>query len=136
MIGDEENQFCPRNKEEWRQWLKDNHVEAKSVWLVIHKKSSPTPNLSWSEAVDQALCFGWIDSVKKSIDKDKYKQYFCKRKANSTWSKINKEKIKKLKEEGLMYDAGLKSVDIAKQNGCWNILDNVEELNVPEDMKS
>ncbi|TYP96748.1 hypothetical protein C7447_10647 [Tenacibaculum adriaticum] len=89
----------------------------KSVWLVYYKSSSTKPTISWSEAVDEALCFGWIDSTKKKINDDSYMQYFCKRKANSIWSKINKEKIAKLIRNNLMTKAGFDSIKTAKQNG-------------------
>jgi uncharacterized protein YdeI (YjbR/CyaY-like superfamily) len=93
------------------------------------------PTISWSEAVDEALCFGWIDSKALSIDEEKYKQFFTKRKPSSAWSKINKEKIKRLIEEGLMMPAGLASIEVAKQNGSWTILDEVEELTIPKDLE-
>ncbi|MEG1229325.1 MAG: YdeI/OmpD-associated family protein, partial [Flavobacterium sp.] len=89
----------------------------------------------WSEAVDVALCFGWIDSKKIKINDDTSHQFFSKRKAKSTWSKINKEKIDKLIAEGLMTDAGYKSIEVAKENGSWTILDSVEELIIPADLE-
>ena len=127
--------YCPINKEDWRNWLRKNHLIEDSIWVIFHKKSSPNPNLSWSEAVDEALCYGWIDSTKKSIDSEKYIQYFCKRKPKSNWSKVNKEKVKILIEQGLMEAAGSKSIEIAKENGSWIFLDEVEALVIPEDLK-
>ncbi len=127
--------FCPATKEEWREWLMENHNSKQSIWLIQYKKSSNKPTVSWSEVVDEALCFGWIDSTRKSRDEDSYIQFFTKRKPNSVWSKINKEKIKRLNDEGLMTSAGLKCVEIAKQNGSWTILDCVEELIIPDDLE-
>lgn len=127
--------YCPANKKEWRKWLKENHIKKKAVWLILRKKSSANPNLSWSEAVDEALCFGWIDSTKRTIDSDHYKQYFSKRKAKSNWSKVNKNKVKTLIDQGLMEEEGFKSIEIAKENGSWTILDEVEELIIPADLK-
>ena len=95
------------------------------------RKNLRTITLSWSESVDEALCFGWIDSTKKTIDNEKYKQYFSKRKAKSNWSKINKDKVKTLIDQGLMEEEGYKSIEIAKENGSWTILDGVEALIVP-----
>ena len=129
------NSYCPKDREDWRNWLKKNHLIKDSIWLIFYKKDSPTPNLNWSEAVDEALCFGWIDSTKKSIDSEKYKQYFCKRKPKSNWSKINKDKVKTLIEQGLMEAAGSKSIAVAKENGSWIFLDEVEALVIPEDLK-
>ena len=127
--------FCPKNKADWRKWLQENHLTKDSIWLIIHKKASQNPNLNWSEAVDQALCFGWIDSKMQSIDEEKYRQYFCKRKAKSIWSRINKDKVKTLIEQGLMEEAGCKSIEIAKENGSWTILDEVEALVIPDDLE-
>ena len=127
--------FCPGDKNDWRNWLKLNHTKQDAVWLILYKKKSPGHNLSWSESVDEALCFGWIDSTKKTIDSEKYKQYFSKRKPRSNWSKINKKKVKNLIDQGLMEKEGCKSIEIAKENGSWTILDDIEALIVPEDLK-
>lgn len=127
--------YCPSCKEDWRTWLALNHLEKEAIWLIFHKKKSPNYNLSWSDSVDEALCFGWIDSTKKRIDDYKYKQYFCKRKAKSNWSKVNKDKVKYLIDQGLMTEEGYKSIEIAKENGSWTILDKVEALILPEDLK-
>jgi len=129
-------EFCPSDKKDWRDWLELNHGKKDAVWLIFFKKKSPNYNLSWSESVDEALCFGWIDSTKKGIDNEKYRQYFCKRKPKSNWSKINKDKVKTLIDQGLMKEAGFKSIEIAKENGSWTILDEVEALVIPEDLKS
>lgn len=89
----------------------------------------------WSEAVDVALCFGWIDSKKIKIDTETSHQFFSKRRPNGTWSKINKEKVQKLIDKGLMTQAGYESIETAKQNGSWTILDEVEELIIPKDLE-
>ena len=131
---EEKEEYCPSNKQDWRKWLEKNHNNQESVWLIFYKKKSPKYNLSWSDSVDEALCFGWIDSVKKTIDNDRYKQYFTKRKVKSNWSKVNKDKVQLLIEQKLMRDAGFKSIEIAKENGSWTILDEVEALIVPDDL--
>jgi uncharacterized protein YdeI (YjbR/CyaY-like superfamily) len=127
--------FYPENRQQWRQWLQENHDVKHSVWLLYFKKSSNKPSLSWSDAVDEALCFGWIDSKRQTIDEEKFRQYFCRRKPKSTWSKINKDKIERLTEEGLMAQAGFDSIETAKLNGSWSILDEVENLIIPEDLE-
>jgi len=128
-------EYCPHDKKDWRKWLEKNHAKKEAVWLIFYKKKSSNYNLSWSESVDEALCFGWIDSVKKTIDSETYKQYFSKRKAKSNWSKINKDKVKTLIEQGLMKEECYKSIEIAKENGSWTILDEVEALVIPDDLK-
>ncbi|MCH7400881.1 YdeI family protein [Belliella kenyensis] len=127
--------YYPKTKKDWRLWLEQHHQSEQSVWLVYYTKKSNKPTISWSDAVDVALCFGWIDSKKVKIDEETSHQFFSKRKPKSTWSKINKEKIKKLTEQGLMTEEGYKSIEIAKENGSWTILDEVEELIIPEDLE-
>ena len=126
--------FYPENRKDWRKWLIRNHDQMDSVWLIYDKKAINNQRLTWIEAVEEALCFGWIDSRSKPIDKEKYMQFFSKRKAKSNWSKINKEKVEFLTRKGLMADAGLKAIEQAKQNGYWAILDAVETLTIPEDL--
>jgi uncharacterized protein YdeI (YjbR/CyaY-like superfamily) len=129
-------EYFPSDKQDWRKWLEINHKRKKAVWLVFYKKKSPKHNLSWSESVDEALCFGWIDSVKKTIDGEKYKQYFSKRKAKSTWSKTNKDKVNYLQSENLIHEAGYEIIDIAKKNGSWTYLDEVDALVLPDDLNN
>lgn len=126
--------FCPSSRKQWRAWLLKNHVKKQFVWLICYKKKSNKPTLPWSELVDEALCFGWIDSVRKTVDKDQFKQFFSKRKNNGTWSKINKEKIKQLIDAGLMNKAGHECIEAAKQNGSWTLLDQVETLKIPKEL--
>lgn len=126
--------FYPTNKKEWRQWLQQNHNTKQSIWVVMYKKDTGIPTITWSDAVDEAICFGWIDSTKRAIDHQQSIQYFTRRKPTSAWSKINKAKVERLSSEGLMTQAGLNSIEIAKQNGSWSILDEVEELVIPKDL--
>ena len=126
--------FYPKTPEQWRNWLIENHTRDNGIWLVQYNKKSGKPSVSWSDAVDEALCFGWIDSLKKKLDDEASIQYFGKRKPKSTWSKINKQKIEKLTSENRMFQAGLDCIAIAKENGSWEILDSVEELIIPEDL--
>lgn len=126
--------FYAEDSGQWRNWLKENHSREKGIWLIQYNKKSGKPSVSWSDAVDEALCFGWIDSLKKKLDEDSSIQYFGKRKAKSTWSKINKQKVEKLISENRMSQAGIEIIDTAKANGSWEILDGVEELTIPEDL--
>ncbi|MBF4515934.1 YdeI/OmpD-associated family protein [Flavobacterium sp. ANB] len=134
MEQNEIETFCPTSQADWREWLHENHNSKQSVWLVCYKKKANIPTITWSDAVDEALCFGWIDSVRKTIDNDRFIQFFGKRKPKSVWSKINKEKVQRLIDDGLMMPAGLECIKKAKENGSWIILDAAEELFVPEDL--
>lgn len=136
MALPETETFYPHSKQQWRDWLAQNHIEKQAIWLITYRKNAGKPTISWSEAVDEALCFGWIDSVRKKLDEERSIQFFCKRKPRSTWSRVNKEKVAELTAGGLMTEAGLACVTIAKQNGSWELLDDVEALIVPEDLEA
>jgi uncharacterized protein YdeI (YjbR/CyaY-like superfamily) len=127
--------FYPTSNLAWRQWLTENHNLKPSIWLLCYKKETNIPTISWSDAVDEALCFGWIDSTRKSRNDGSFIQFFTKRKPKSVWSKINKEKVQKLSDAGLMTEAGYKCIEIAKMNGSWDVLNDVEALIVPEDLE-
>ncbi|MBL3548868.1 YdeI/OmpD-associated family protein [Chryseobacterium sp. KMC2] len=135
MHNKEIETYSPQSQTDWRQWLEKNHQSKQSVWLVFYTKKSNIPSLSWSEAVDEALCFGWIDSTRKKINDISFMQFFSKRKPKSNWSKINKEKVQQLIGNKRMTKAGYESVEIAKQNGYWTILDEIEEVIIPNDLE-
>jgi uncharacterized protein YdeI (YjbR/CyaY-like superfamily) len=124
--------FYPKSILAWRKWLAKNGTSEKSVWLIYYKKHTGQPSIAYTDAVDAALCFGWIDSTARPIDEDTYMQYFCQRKPTSTWSRVNKLKIEHLTAAGLMEAPGLAVIEVAKQNGNWTILDDVENLVIPE----
>jgi uncharacterized protein YdeI (YjbR/CyaY-like superfamily) len=127
--------FYPKNRQEWRSWLIDNHDKKQSVWLIYYKRKSIIPTVIYSEAVDEALCFGWIDSNSEPLDVEKFIQFFNRRKTKSVWSKVNKEKVSRLIDLGLMTKAGFESMEIAIQNGSWTILDEAEALIIPADLE-
>lgn len=126
--------YYPKNSNQWRKWLIKHHLNQDGVWVILYKKQANQPTISWSEAVEEALCFGWIDSIKKTLDAERSIQFFSKRKPKSTWSKINKQKVQTLIEGGKMMPSGFESIEIAKQNGSWNLLDDVEALVIPDDL--
>jgi uncharacterized protein YdeI (YjbR/CyaY-like superfamily) len=123
------------DRKTWRKWLEENHRTAPGVWLTYYKVRSGKPSVQYSEAVKEALCFGWIDSKVKSLDEHRYKQVLTPRKPKSVWSKLNKKYIEELIEQGLMTEAGLEKIEAAKQDGSWSTLDESEALIVPVDLK-
>ncbi|MBW4689038.1 MAG: YdeI/OmpD-associated family protein [Komarekiella atlantica HA4396-MV6] len=123
------------NRQEWREWLEKNHQTSIGIWLIYYKVKSGQSSVQYSEAVKEALCFGWIDSKVKSLDEERYMQIFTPRKPKSVWSKLNKKYIEELIEQNLMTDAGLKKIEVAKQDSSWNKLDAIEELIIPVDLK-
>jgi uncharacterized protein YdeI (YjbR/CyaY-like superfamily) len=128
--------FHAKNQKAWRDWLSKNHLHEKSVWLIIFRKSSATKSVYYPEAVDEALCFGWIDSKPNKRDEESYYLFFSKRSPKSNWSKVNKLKVEKLIAQGQMTEAGYAAIAIAKQNGTWEALDKVEQLIVPDDLQA
>jgi uncharacterized protein YdeI (YjbR/CyaY-like superfamily) len=127
--------FYAESKIAFRNWLIDNHNIESNLWLIIYKKDSGTPSITYDQAVDEALCFGWVDSSINKRDDESFFQYFAKRNPKSNWSRVNKLKVEKLISEGLMTASGIKMIDLAKQTGTWTALDDVENLINPPDLQ-
>ena len=118
----------------WRKWLRSNHAKSTGIWLVFDKKSSRADRLKYGDAVEEALCYGWIDSIMRPLDGAHYMQYFSPRKAKSAWSKSNKDRVARLIEQGLMAKPGLDAIEAAKKCGSWSEFDEVEAMVVPADL--
>ena len=119
--------FFP-NQKEFRKWLEKNHKKETELIVGFYKVDSGKPSMTWSQSVDQALCFGWIDGVRKSVDKDSYQIRFTPRKLNSIWSTINIQKVKDLSEKGLMQPAGVSIFENRKENKSSIYSHEIEEL--------
>ncbi|WP_420602184.1 YdeI/OmpD-associated family protein [Flagellimonas sp.] len=124
-----------KNDKEWRVWLHENHATTQGIFLIFYKVEHEMESMRWEEAVRVALCYGWIDSTVKSLGNGKRRQYFCPRKPKSVWSKVNKTHIIELIEGDLMHKSGLISIEIAKKNGSWAALDDVENGVIPKDLQ-
>lgn len=118
----------------WRKWLNDHHEIEKGVWLIIYKKDSQQRSINYNQAVDEALCFGWIDSKPNRRDAKSFYQYFAKRNPKSNWSRVNKEKVARLIKAKKMAPAGLEMVRHAQETGTWDALNDVENLVIPPDL--
>lgn len=129
------NSVHPKSRAEWRKWLKKNHTQTEGVWVITFKKASGKPHVSYEEIVEEALCFGWIDSKGNKLDEERSMLWCAPRKAKSNWSRPNKLRVEKLLAAGLIEPAGLAKIEIAKQNGTWTALDKVEDLEVPADLE-
>ena len=127
-------QVHPTSRDDWREWLAAHHDSAKGVRLVLNKKASGSQGLSLDEAVEEALCFGWIDSKLSPLDGDRFAQRFTPRRRGGTWSQTNKARVESLIARGLMTDAGLRAVAAARQDGSWSALDDIDALLVPQDL--
>ena len=118
----------------WRAWLAANHATAPGVWMVTWRARSGKAGLDYEAAVEEALCFGWVDSTGGVVDDERGKLYFAPRKARSPWAGTNKVRVERLIRDGLMTPAGLVVIEQAKANGYWTILDGPERLEVPDDL--
>lgn len=127
--------FRARTRKDWRKWLAKNHAKEKGVWLIMYRKDSKVANVNYAEAVEEALCFGWIDSVKKKRDAESSIQFFSQRKPKSNWSKLNRERADKLTKQGLMTRPGQAVIDLAKTTGTWTALEEMENTVIPSDLK-
>jgi uncharacterized protein YdeI (YjbR/CyaY-like superfamily) len=120
--------------QEWRDWLLQNHATEAGAWLVSWKKPTGRPSVRYELAVEEALCVGWIDSSGRTLDDERSMLWFTRRKSGSGWARTNKERIVRLEAEGRMTDAGRALIDAAKADGSWTLLDDVENLIVPDDL--
>lgn len=131
---DEFSNFHPLSRAEWRAWLAENHAKTAGIWFVYYKKQTGKPRVTYDEAVEEALCFGWIDSLPRKFDDERSKLLFTPRKPKSVWSKLNKTRIERLIENGLMTEIGLAKIETAKADGSWNALDASDSLEIPGDL--
>jgi uncharacterized protein YdeI (YjbR/CyaY-like superfamily) len=124
----------PETVEDWRAWLDENHEESPGVWLVSWKKHTGRSTVGYEEAVTEALAVGWVDSKGRRLDDDRTMLWLTRRRPTSGWSRPNKERVERLLAAGRMGPAGQAAIDAAKENGTWSLLDDVENLVVPDDL--
>lgn len=126
--------FEPDSRAAWRAWLEANHASSSGIWLVTWRTGSGRPTVAYPDAVEEALCFGWVDGKAGKLDDDRRLLWMCPRKTKSGWARSNKERVARLEAEGLMAPAGRRTIETAKLNGSWALLDDVENLVVPDDL--
>ena len=124
------------NRAGWRAWLERNHASPTGAWLVLRRRRGAGVDLDYEAAVEEALCFGWVDSTAGTIDDERTKLYFAPRKPTSGWAATNKARIERLLAAGLMAAPGLAAIERAKANGTWTLLDSAERLEVPSDLEA
>ncbi len=134
MVNAPPNSIHPRTRAEWRKWLTKNHTRTEGIWLISYKKGTGKSRFDYEEAVEEALCFGWIDSKPNKLDDERSMLWMAPRKAGTGWSKINKARAEKMIEAGKMTPAGLAKIEAARHDGSWNALDAVEALEIPTDL--
>lgn len=129
------NSVLPLGRAEWRAWLEQNHTRPDGIWFVSYKKASGKPRVEYAEAVEEALCFGWIDSKAGTVDDERSRLWMSPRKPGTGWSRVNKERVERLIAEGRMAPPGLAKIEAAKADGSWTALDSSEALEVPRDLE-
>ena len=135
MAGlDDREHVHAETRAQWREWLVGNHEKSTGVWLVSWRSSTGRPSVGYEESVEEALCVGWVDSKGGKIDDERSKLWFAPRNPRSAWARTNKERVARLEAAGLMLPAGLRAVEVARANGAWSMLDDVENLVVPPDL--
>ncbi|MCD7034058.1 YdeI/OmpD-associated family protein [Metabacillus sp. GX 13764] len=124
-------------QDDWGKWLDENYEQPKGIWLKIAKKNAAEASVSYQEALEEALCFGWIDGQKKSFDEEYYLQKFTPRRKRSVWSKVNREKAEKLLAAGKMKQSGIKEMEAAKADGRWEAAYAPQSnFEIPEDFQT
>jgi len=126
--------FHAESRAQWRSWLAANHDRVKGVWLCSWKASTGRPSCPYPEAVEEAICFGWIDSTVNRLDDERGLQLMTPRKAKSGWTRLNRRRAADMEAAGLMHDAGRRAIEVAQANGWWTIYDPVEDLIEPDDL--
>ncbi len=129
------NAVHPKTRAEWRAWLEQHHTQTTGVWLVSYKQATGKARFDYDEAVEEALCFGWIDSKANKLDAERSMLWFSPRKRGTGWSRPNKQRVEKLIAAGLMMPAGLAKIEAAQQDGSWTALDAIENLEIPPDLE-
>lgn len=125
----------PTDRAAWRAWLEAHHTVATGIWVALRRRPSPhSEGLAYEAAVEEALCFGWVDATAGRLDDEHTKLYFAPRKARSPWAATNKARVERLIAAGRMAPAGLAAIEWARANGSWSVLDGAERLEVPEDL--
>ncbi len=132
---DEFEDFHPLSRQEWRDWLAENYDKSSGIWFVYFKKYTKKPSVNYDEAVEESLCFGWIDSLPRKFDDERSKLLFTPRKPKSVWSKLNKTRVEKLSENGLMTEIGLAKIEAAKNDGSWDVLNASDNLEIANDLR-
>jgi uncharacterized protein YdeI (YjbR/CyaY-like superfamily) len=128
-------EFYAKDRQAWREWLEKNHETEKSVWLTLYHRDSRTPCVNYEDAVEEAICFGWIDSRPEKRDAESSLLLFARRNPVSKWSQNNRERAERMIRAGLMNEVGLRMVELAKKSGTWTALENVQKNVIPDDLQ-
>ncbi len=132
-VMDEAERFEPESLDEWSAWLRRHHADTPGVWLVT-RKASASPAFDYDAAVREALRWGWVDATRRTVDEQRSMMWYAARRPGSVWTRNNKERVADLEAAGLMEPAGAAAVAAARESGRWTLMDDVEDLVVPDDL--
>lgn len=124
------------SREQWRAWLIDHHRDSRGVWVVSFKKAGDAPHVPYDDIADEAIAHGWVDSQPRKLDDRRSQLLVTPRNPNSNWSRVNKQRVERLEQAGLMTDAGRAAIEAAQRNGAWTALDDVENLLEPKELRA
>lgn len=136
LSGPTVDKFYAEDRQALRKWFKENHSTSTGVWMIYDKKVSRKRTLTYDDIVEEAISFGWIDSLTRSLNDSQAMYYLSPRKPKSPWSKLNKDRVERLIKEKLITKAGLDAIERSKKDGSWDIYDAIEKLEVPEDLEN
>ena len=128
------NSFHPPTLADWRAWLEANHTRPDGIWLITYRRATGQATFTYEQAVEEALCYGWIDGHAKTLDEERGMQWYAPRRAGSVWARSNKERVARLIADGRMTPAGQAKIDAAQADGTWALWDSVDTLAVPDDL--
>ncbi|MBP9232915.1 MAG: YdeI/OmpD-associated family protein [Phenylobacterium sp.] len=128
------NSFHPPTLADWRAWLELNHTRPDGIWLITYRRATGQATFTYEQAVEEALCYGWIDGHTKTLDEERGMQWYAPRRAGSVWARSNKERVARLIADGRMTPAGQAKIDAAQADGTWALWDSVDSLAVPDDL--
>jgi uncharacterized protein YdeI (YjbR/CyaY-like superfamily) len=133
-VGADDERFQPADRAAWRAWLATNHATATGVWAVTYRRAAGKPVVPYEDLIEEALCFGWIDSTGSTLDAERGMLRFTPRRRGSVWAKSNKERVERLIADGSMTPAGLRAIEAARADGSWDALNDVDALVIPDDL--
>ena len=133
-VGADDERFQPADRAAWRAWLAANHATATGVWAVTYRRTAGKPVVAYEDLIEEALCFGWIDSRPGKLDEERTMLRFTPRKRGSVWSRPNKERVQRLIADGSMTSAGMRAIEAARADGSWDALNDVDDLLVPPEL--
>ena len=134
-MSDRYEQVEITSREQWREWLTTHHDSSPGAWVVTYKKGSGSPHVPYDDLAEEAIAHGWVDSLPRKLDERRSQLLITPRKPQSNWSRVNKQRVERLEQAGLMTPAGQAAIDAAKDNGAWSALDDVENLIEPDDLR-